>query len=102
MAKSPELAEGPAVKTVQDPEPKLAGCQKGSLVRLLVPFYDGYQRFETGAEIYWPFDEPPLAANAALASAKVTPLDAPPMTSGEPPADYIDPATNEPLAVQSA
>lgn len=102
MAKSPEQADLPAVKTVLDTEPRLAGCQKGTRVRLLVPIYDGFQRFEAGAEIFWPYDDPPLAANAALASAKETPLDAPPMTSGEPPADYIDPATGDPLVVQPA
>lgn len=75
--------------------------KKGDRVRLLVPIYDGVQRIEADTEISWPYDDPPLTTTAALAGAKQTPLDAPAMTSGKPPADYIDPATGQKPVIES-
>lgn len=93
MAKSPE----PMVERVGPPT-TLAEVRKGDLVRLLEPHYDGFQRFEAGAAVRWWNDTPPDPRNACLPDAPATPLEAPPMTDGKPPADYIDPATGKPPA----
>jgi hypothetical protein len=92
MAKEP--------KKVGDPDPVLARedgtpCKKGDRVRLLVAHHDGVQLHREGAEVAWWGDDPPLAANAAFAEQKSTPLDAPIFTDSRPPADYVDPATGE-------
>ena len=84
------------VKTVGEKEARLS-IKKGDRVRLLLPLWDGTQRFEAGEEIVWTLDTPPTTEQACLASEKETPLDAPPMTSGEPPAGYIDPRTGLPF-----
>lgn len=84
------------IKTVAEKEPRLA-IKKGDRVRLLLPLWDGTQRFEAGEEIVWTLETPPTAEQACLASEKETPLDAPPMTSGDPPDGYIDPRTGAPF-----
>lgn len=101
-----EAMDEPKVKTTDMAEPVLCDARgkpvkKGTLVRLLVPIYDGVQRIEADTEIYWPYDDPPLKANAVLAGTKDTPLDAPAMTSGKPDADYVDPTTGEKPVIQS-
>jgi hypothetical protein len=71
-----------------------AEVRKGDWVRLLEPHYDGFQRLETGAVVRWWNDAPPDPCNAVPAdSSEPMPLDAPPMTDGKPPADYLDPLT---------
>lgn len=92
MAKEP--------KTLNEKEPTL-DVKKGDRVRLLVPIYDNVQWIAADTEINWPFDDPPLKTTAALAGEKTTPLDAPAMTAGKPPADYVDPATGEKPIIES-
>lgn len=72
---------------------QLQDVKRGDLVRLLVPHYDGYQLLKEGDVVRWWNDEPPDERNACLPEAEQTPLDAPPMTDGKPPADYTDPNT---------
>ena len=67
--------------------------QKGERVRLLLPYWDGFQRFEADEVIVWTNDTPPTVEQACLVSEVATPLDAPAMTDGKPPSDYIDPRT---------
>lgn len=67
--------------------------KKGDRVRLLLPYWDGFQRFEADEVIVWTNDTPPTTDQACLASEAATPLTAPAMTDGKPPADYIDPRT---------
>jgi len=82
MAKEPETAQ-----------PK---SWKGTRVRLLVAHYDGYQRLAEGTECNWWEDSKPDPANAVpVGDARPTPLDAPAMTDGRPPADYVDPTSGE-------
>lgn len=85
----------PPTKLLGEKEPRLA-IKKGDRVRLLLPLWDGTQRFEAGEEISWPLDVSPTAEQACLASDKETPLDAPVMTDGRPPEGYIDPRTGQP------
>ena len=80
----------------------LKGVSKGDPVRLLVAHYDGFQRFEAGSIVHWWNDEPPTVRNAALVETPETPLTAPAMTDGKPPADYIDPATGKKPVIGSA
>lgn len=84
------------IKSVGEKEPRLA-IKKGDRVRLLLPLWDGTQRFEAGEEISWPFDMAPTVEQACLASEKETPLDAPVMTDGRPPEGYLDPRTGQPF-----
>ena len=79
----------------------LEDVKKGDLVRLLEPHYDGFQRFEAGTEVRWWNEIPPDPRNACLPEAAETPLDAPPMTDGKPPADYLDPQTGRKPVVGS-
>lgn len=85
-------------KLVTEKGPRTLDVKKGDRVRLLLPLWDGTQRFEAGEEIHWQFDTPPSVEQACLASEKETPLDAPAMTDGKPPPGYVDPRTNEPIA----
>lgn len=94
MAKLPEPV---AVK----PDDVLDGVKKGDLVRLLEPHYDGFKRIEAGELVHWWNDDPPSVRYAALPETKQTPLTAPPMTDGKPPADYLDPATGKSPVIQS-
>lgn len=73
----------------------LTDIKRGDLVRLLEPHYDGYQRFEAGTVVRWWNDEPPNARNVTHADNPETPLTAPAMTDGKPPADYLDPTTGK-------
>ncbi len=88
----PEGANAPAA---------LHEVKKGDWVRLLEPHYDGFQRIDAGTEVQWWNDDPPDERNACLASVRKTPLDAPPMTDGKPPADYLDPLTGKKPVVGS-
>lgn len=67
--------------------------KKGERVRLLLPFWDGFQRFEADEVIVWTHDTSPTTDQACLATEVMTPLTAPAMTDGKPPADYVDPRT---------
>lgn len=69
--------------------------KKGDMVRLLVPHYDGFKLMKEGTICRWWNDTPPDERNAALPDAEQTPLDAPAMTDGKPPADYVDPETGK-------
>jgi hypothetical protein len=89
------------IKSVGQTEPRLS-IKKGERVRLLLPLWDGTQRFESGEVITWPFDTPPTVEQACLASDKETPLDAPVMTDGRPPEGYLDPRTGKPFVAQQA
>lgn len=71
--------------------------KKGERVRLLLPYWDGFQRFEADEVIVWTNDTPPTVDQACLASETATPLTAPAMTDGKPPAGYVDPRTGGPL-----
>jgi hypothetical protein len=82
---------------VNEKSPRTLDVNKGDRVRLLQPMWDGTQYFKADEEIHWPFDEKPSVDQACLVTEKVTPLTAPPMTDGKPPAGYLDPRTNEPL-----
>ena len=84
------------IKSVGEKEPRLA-VKKGDRVRLLLPLWDGTQRFEAGEEIVWTLENPPTVEQACLASEKETPLDAPVMTDGRPPEGYLDPRTGLPF-----
>ena len=72
--------------------------KKGERVRLLLPYWDGFQRFEADEVIVWTNDTPPTTDQACLLSEVATPLTAPAMTDGKPPAGYVDPRTGGPLA----
>lgn len=76
--------------------------RKGDLVRLLEPHYDGFQRIEAGKEVRWWNDTPPDPRNACLPDVEQTPLDAPPMTDGKPPAQYLDPQTGRKPVIGTA
>jgi hypothetical protein len=89
------------IKTVGQVEPRLA-VKKGDRVRLLLPLWDGTQRFEAGEEIVWTLETPPTVEQACFASDKDTPLDAPAMTDGRPPEGYIDPRTGQPYVAAQA
>lgn len=67
--------------------------KKGERVRLLLPYWDGFQRFEADEVIVWTNDTPPTVDQACHAADPATPLTAPAMTDGKPPADYVDPRT---------
>lgn len=84
------------IKSVGEKEPRLA-VKKGDRVRLLLPLWDGTQRFEAGEEIVWTLDIAPTTEQACLASDRETPLDAPVMTDGRPPEGYLDPRTGLPF-----
>ena len=96
MAKAPE----PEVKEPK-PDPVLTGMKKGDLVRLLEPHYDGFQLLKAGDVVRWWNDDPPNARYVALVETAQTPLTAPAMTDGKPPADYLDPTTGQTPVVQS-
>lgn len=87
MAKAPEAASS----TPDDVLP----VKKGDKVRLLVPHYDGYQLLAADTVVEWWNDDPPSTRNACLPDADQTPLDAPAMTDGKPPAHYKDPKTGK-------
>ncbi len=84
-------------------KPKMTDeVSKGDLVRLLEPHYDGFQRLEAGAVVRWWNEAPPDPRYAVPADSAVpAPLEAPPMTDGRPPADYVDPLTGRKPAVGS-
>lgn len=96
--------DGAATKETRPPagDELLKGVAKGDLVRLLVPHYDGFQLFAADSIVRWWNDDPPSARNAALPETELTPLNAPPMTDGKPPADYIDPNTGRKPVIGSA
>jgi hypothetical protein len=75
--------------------------RKGDWVRLLEPHYDGFKRIEAGVEVQWWNDTPPDERNACLPEVAQTPLTAPPMTDGKPPADYLDPTTGKKPVITS-
>jgi hypothetical protein len=75
----------------------LEEVKKGDMVRLLVPHYDGFKLLTADSVVRWWNDTPPSdPLNVALPeNSEPTPLDAPAMTDGKPPADYIDPETGK-------
>jgi len=100
VAPEPLPAPEPPKPTTTETRPPpgdevLKGVSKGDPVRLLVAHYDGFQRFEAGSIVHWWNDEPPTVRNAALVETPETPLTAPAMTDGKPPADYVDPVTGK-------
>ncbi len=100
MAKRPDHI--PAGEPGPEVDPVLEGVKKGDLVRLLEAHYDGFQRLEAGAVVAWWNDTPPSTRTVAYANAPQTPLDAPPMTDGKPPADYVDPHTGKKPVIPSS
>ena len=88
-------------KTVEQDTVRLDEIKQGDRVRLLLPLFDNVQRIPEGTVIIWPFDHPPTADQACREDEKVTPLTAPPMTDGKPPADYVDPTTGEKPVIPS-
>jgi hypothetical protein len=84
------------------PPTKLDDVKRGDWVRLLEPHYDGFQRLEAGVDVQWWNDTPPDSRNACLLDTPSTPLNAPAMTDGKPPADYLDPTTGKKPVVASS
>lgn len=103
MEKSPtEGSEGAAAAKRRGPPSKLEDVRKGDMVRLLEPHYDGFQRHEADKLVRWWNDTPPDPRYACLPETPATPLEAPPMTDGKPPASYVDPVTGKPPIIPSA
>lgn len=77
------------------PDAILEGVKRGDMVRLLEPHYDGFQLIPADTLVRWWNDDPPSVRYACLPEAPQTPLTAPAMTDGKPPADYVDPSTGK-------